>query len=568
MTISNTANKIFYEGRADEAKTDFPITFPFIEPSDICVAIIDPDGFVTVLEKDYFIDTVTCSVRYPGYPGGQAPPIDEQPAKLGPGYKLYIYRNIPINQLNSLGDKYPMPTLEEMVDKLTMIIQDIKEQVDRSIKGNISSSSDNDIAAEFQQYIQRALAAAGSAEEAAAIAAELLERVKDYSYDNIACTMADLQAGLEKKVGIPNSNDPYKAGSGAGNIPILDSNAKLPVNHVPIATETQVGGVKVGGGLTVDAEGILRSTLSGSQMPIGTVYYAVRTDVPEGSLRLDGTEYTRSFLPDFYDNYILTGRVSTCSYSQYSLEASRNKGNVGKIAVDTANRKFKMPRFEDGTFIAQAVTAAKNGQYNQDQIVNIKGVSGAARDDYAPSPSGAFYTESSSAGYEAGNGNSWRYSICFDASKVVNTGDKVQPRHIQYPFFMVVANAVVPASQSNYDAFVNNLSLKANADLGNIPSNIDYVVDAWQLGDSWYRVYKSGWIEQGGTVLANAGSTNISVSLHKEFTRTNYKVMLTKSGDYSGTDAGAPYCRNKFVSNFILNKTTANYGCDWYACGY
>lgn len=47
------------------------------------------------------------------------------------------------------------------------------------------------------------------------------------------------------------------------------------------------------------------------------------------------------------------------------------------------------------------------------------------------------------------------------------------------------------------------LATKADTDLGNIPTNYDYVVEKQDPtsanGYTWYRKYKSGWVEQGGT---------------------------------------------------------------------
>lgn len=54
---------------------------------------------------------------------------------------------------------------------------------------------------------------------------------------------------------------------------------------------------------------------------------------------------------------------------------------------------------------------------------------------------------------------------------------------------------------------------KANSDLSNIPSNIDYVVESQaptaQNNYTWYRKYKSGWVEQGGMLSYShtAGTT-------------------------------------------------------------
>ena len=50
-----------------------------------------------------------------------------------------------------------------------------------------------------------------------------------------------------------------------------------------------------------------------------------------------------------------------------------------------------------------------------------------------------------------------------------------------------------------------SVSGKANADLSNCPPNYDYVVEHYNDGaGNWYRKYKSGWLEQGGTYTTDS----------------------------------------------------------------
>lgn len=74
---------------------------------------------------------------------------------------------------------------------------------------------------------------------------------------------------------------------------------------------------------------------------------------------------------------------------------------------------------------------------------------------------------------------------------------------------------------------------KANSDLSNIPSNIDYVVDyqrpTAQNGYTWYRKYKSGWVEQGGR--ANGNKT---VSLPITMSDANYETIINVLYDNAG----------------------------------
>ena len=84
---------------------------------------------------------------------------------------------------------------------------------------------------------------------------------------------------------------------------------------------------------------------------------------------------------------------------------------------------------------------------------------------------------------------------------------------------------------------IPQLSNKANTDLSNVSASIDYVVDskiptAQDL--TWYRVWKSGWVEQGGRyTLTNQGGDGETITLPKEMANTNYIVLC---GPVSNTD--------------------------------
>ena len=74
---------------------------------------------------------------------------------------------------------------------------------------------------------------------------------------------------------------------------------------------------------------------------------------------------------------------------------------------------------------------------------------------------------------------------------------------------------------SNLQTQVNG---RAKTDLSNVASNIDYVVESYTNGSDWYRVYKSGWIEQGMIITAtNRGATK---NWLKSFKNTNYSIAI------------------------------------------
>lgn len=92
------------------------------------------------------------------------------------------------------------------------------------------------------------------------------------------------------------------------------------------------------------------------------------------------------------------------------------------------------------------------------------------------------------------------------------------------------------------------LNTKVDTDLGNIdsttyPDGIDYVIE-WQTPTAannytWYRKYKSGWVEQGG-VSSNATTSGVLVTMPITMADTNYPILVSpvNGGAYSTSGYG------------------------------
>lgn len=137
--INYLVTKVIYEG--DGVTQRFPFAFPFADVDDVKVLVYDgASQSETLLAADYFVDAHAHVVLYPGYAPGEEKPLAERPPLLAKGQKLVIYRRTPMTQMVDLGEKYPLPTVERMPDKLTMIVQELREELDRCVKGGISGT--------------------------------------------------------------------------------------------------------------------------------------------------------------------------------------------------------------------------------------------------------------------------------------------------------------------------------------------------------------------------------------------------------------------------------------------
>lgn len=119
------------------------------------------------------------------------------------------------------------------------------------------------------------------------------------------------------------------------------------------------------------------------------------------------------------------------------------------------------------------------------------------------------------------------------------------------------------------------LATKADTDLGNIPTNYDYVVEKQDPtsanGYTWYRKYKSGWVEQGGIVFPTTTTvTRVSVALPITMGNNVYSVQVTGGDNIAGTDIYS-YYTNRTTTGFEIlhNHTASSYtiGDSWQVSG-
>ena len=140
--LAHVENRITYSGNGNA--TEFAYQFKILNRTDIKVLLTDADGKEKLLTKDYYVDVEKSVVHYPGYAVGAEVPESERPPALPTGWKLTIYREVPVTQETDLPDQYPFNQVEAIGDKLTMIAQQLTDTTDRSLKIGVSKSTDID----------------------------------------------------------------------------------------------------------------------------------------------------------------------------------------------------------------------------------------------------------------------------------------------------------------------------------------------------------------------------------------------------------------------------------------
>lgn len=144
MTISTT-DSIAGPFSGNDVATAFPFTnFKVLQNSHLIVIYTDAVGAETTLTEgvDY---SLVLNADQEVSPGGTITyPIAGSP--LATGEKLTGQRSVPQTQGTDLGNqtKYDATVVETSLDKVVMNIQELQEEVDRSVKVSVSSGDDPD----------------------------------------------------------------------------------------------------------------------------------------------------------------------------------------------------------------------------------------------------------------------------------------------------------------------------------------------------------------------------------------------------------------------------------------
>ena len=310
----------------------------------------------------------------------------------------------------------------------------------------------------------------------------------------------------------------------------------------------------------------------GSSLPTGFILPAVgRIDDERFSL-LDGKTLSKQGTYGAFcakvEEQVQASNWFACSEEEYNADLLAY-GQCGKFVIGTDY--VRIPTIT--RFIGATITLSEIGKTYKESLPNITGNLNCFQNAGAD---GAFALEKTNAsGYVYNLSTSEQYKVNINASRSSSTyqdNAKVQPDHTKYPYYMVISTEGQTASvEIDINKVYEDLNLKANSDLSNVSANIDYVVESYNDGINWYRVYKSGWIEQGGYNNQNS-NTMITINFLKPFKNTNYIFQRTISikGLNSNALAMSAFSYDtKTNSNITMFTTGSNVqnGFDWQACG-
>ena len=318
--------------------------------------------------------------------------------------------------------------------------------------------------------------------------------------------------------------------------------------------------IKTINGESILGSGDLEIKSGGSGRNVGDIFYTTRTDSElNGAVECDGGIYN---IGDFdgeqsVGNLLNAGSLPYVSLSEYENLIIAN-GSCRAFGWD-GGTSFRVPLLND--VYIEAGTATSAGEFINESLPNITGsVDTGTRktDSVSEKASGSLYISEygGKQGVYGSGGNAYNYQlVSIDASRSSETykdGAKVKPDSVRYRAMVQLANEATDEALITATSALQQIANKVDR------SEADYVVETYQDGTEWYRVYKSGWIEQGGVVkkgssLGDGETWDQTIPFLKPFKNTNYSINVVAGfGTNSGSAAGQEVKYKSKTENSIL----------------
>lgn len=288
--------------------------------------------------------------------------------------------------------------------------------------------------------------------------------------------------------------------------------------------------------------GFVKATIGGARN-IGDVFFTMRKDTAmNGAVECNGNTYSTEDFDGAASIGILLSlnKVPYVSLSTYQTLLN-TQGSVGAFGWDgVGTTAFRVPCLED--IFVETGTAAQIGDYLAPMIPNLKGAIDVLSEykQRTGNETGVLKTRSTESNVmvaqSAGRGTHTQ-GIEIDASIASGVYDDsattVQPNAVRYRAMVQLAISATDEAVETCTSVLADVAANTAAIAG-----ADYVVES-QLPTAlnnytWYRKYKSGWVEQGGIESVGSGSWT-SVSLPVEMADTNYGIQATCGGAGGGT---------------------------------
>lgn len=322
------------------------------------------------------------------------------------------------------------------------------------------------------------------------------------------------------------------------------------------------GGFKVGGG--------------GSGRNVGDIFTTLRSDNElNGAVECDGSEYdTGDYTGSGSIGELLAnGKLPYVSLTDYAT-AIATKGWCDKFGWNgTGTTAFKVPTLN--AYIWQKLNMAVVG--NGNNTVYTDGTNDCVFNPYFGSSNNGIFVDKNASHINVANGTnigtatniSEHHAIGLSTDKtksnvLTDTTDDICDERVMVQLFIATTDEAVATCT---EVLSDVAGLKTLTE-----GMIDYVVESQEPtadnGHTWYRKYKSGWVEQGQARYNLARNTTTAITLPVEMASTEYTGQISGANTTFSTPSTLAIAPKSTTQVNIWNYNgTASMGINWQVSG-
>lgn len=267
-----------------------------------------------------------------------------------------------------------------------------------------------------------------------------------------------------------------------------------------------------------------------------------------------------------------------CSEADWQT-AITTYGVCGKFVYDSVNNTIRLPKYSDKIWSGLGTAGVKGNGMTlglTDGTNNTGLYANVSSSPYLVQNNNGAYGDSVGTTHSGGAlGNNKSLGITLDPTKSGVIADlSTITTALDGYWYIVIATSTKTEIEVDIDEIATDLNGKADVDLQNVSAGIDFVVESYRNGTEWYRLYKSGWVEQGGIIGTVSANTVVTVTFPKPFATTSYTALVNH-----GLTSGSGSLLYQAIGFYNLTTTTATTlvqatntqsgvpNTTWYACG-
>ena len=318
---------------------------------------------------------------------------------------------------------------------------------------------------------------------------------------------------------------------------------------------------------------------------MGDFWFSIDGVIPPGGLPHLGHLVERNIYSEFFTWISDTKTILTDE--EWLAYAESHDGCCPFYSFGNGTTTFRTPKY-DNVFLKTVSDITTVGVYEKEGLPNITGWwkatwNTANRGFHGLTAGGCFYDSYPSydaagriQGTDSNNAGTRGYPW-FDASRsnaIYGSSDHVTPKNLSFMIGVYAVGAIVPVGTTDAEKIMSGIS---NIETVLLPQKIDnttpHIIEKYQSGTSWYRIWSDGWIEQGGQINGGVYSSPAILTFHKAFIDTNYTisavVITTETGNWTRTVyLGVKGNTNIKVVTGHNGSGGSSLPISWYACGY